>query len=187
MKTSIQKIQKALLGAALCGTIGIAAAGTAHAQLETNTPANKEFALKIGLFAPSGRDVRRYAQNLNFAIEGDYRIQVLPSSNSVSLLSIGYISSNDDFQMVPITISQIFRDPNNTASSSYYYGLGVGIYATKLNAPDTSGQTKGLFGGFLVAGIEGRGPLFGEVKYHYISKYDNKFVGGFQTMVGYRF
>ena len=187
MKTNIQKIQKTLLGAALCGAIGVAAAGTVQAQLTTNNPANKEFAVKVGVYAPSGKDVRRYASNLNLSIEGDYRIQVLPSSNSVSLISIGYIGGDDNFQMVPITLSQIFRDPNNSASSSYYYGLGLGIYATKLSAPDTSGQTKGLFGGFLVAGIEGKGPLFGEVKYHYISKYDNKFVGGFQASVGFRF
>jgi hypothetical protein len=187
LNTTTQKIQKALRTAALCGMIGLAAVGTSHAQAIGDNTADKKFAAKIGAFFPSGKDVRLAADNTNLALEADYRLQVLPASNSVTLATIGYIRGNDDFQMVPITVSQVFRDPNNTARSSYYYGFGLGIYATKLNTPDTSGQTKGLFGGFLVAGIEGRGPLFGEVKYHYISKYDNKFVGGLQTSVGFRF
>ena len=187
LKTNIQKIQKMLLGAALCSTIGIAATGAAHAQLTSDTPVNKPFAFKVGAFFAGGREVRRYSSNINLAIEGEYRLQVLPSSNSTVLGSIGYITSNKDFQMVPLTISQVFRDPNNAVRSMYYYGYGFGIYATKLNSPDTTGKVKGLLGGFLVAGIEGKGPLFGEVKYHYVSKYDDRFVGGFQTTLGYRF
>ncbi|MES2463761.1 MAG: hypothetical protein V4671_24595 [Armatimonadota bacterium] len=187
MKTSIQKIQKMVRGAALCGVLGIAVTSAAQAQVVSDPPANKPLALKVGVFAPSGKDVRRYSSNINIAFEAEYRIQVLPASNSMTLASVGYITGDDDFQMVPLTISQVFRDPNNTARSRYYYGGGFGLYVTKLNAPDTSGKVKGLLGGFLVVGLEGRSPLFGEVKYHNISKYDDKFVGGFQTTVGYRF
>jgi hypothetical protein len=187
LKTNIQKIQKMLCGAAICGALGIAATGTAQAQLTPDSAVNKPFAAKIGIFAPSGKDVRRYGSNINLALEGEYRLQVLPSNNSVTLASIGYIGGDEDFQMVPLTISQIYRGANNFVGNSYYYGLGVGIYATKLNAPDTTGKVKGLLGGFLVAGLEARGPLFGEVKYHYVSKYDDKFVGGLQVTAGLRF
>jgi hypothetical protein len=187
LKTNIQKIQKALCGAAICGALGFAATGTAHAQETSYSAINKRFAAKIGVFAPSGRDVRRYGSNVNLALEGEYRLQVLPDSNSVTVASIGIITGDEDFTMIPLTIGQIFRDPNNTVRSRYYYGGGFGIYATNLNAPDTSGKTKGLLGGYLVAGLEGRSPLFGEVKYHYVANYDEKFVGGFQITAGYRF
>jgi hypothetical protein len=187
LKTNIQKIQNVLRGAALCGVLGIAATGAAQAQAISDTPVNKPLALKVGIFSPSGKDVRRYGSNVNIALEAEYRLQVLPGSNSTTLASVGFITSDQDFQMVPLTISQVFRDPNNASRIGYYYGGGLGVYVTKLNAPDTSGRVKGLLGGFVVVGIEGRGPLFGELKYHYVSKYDNKFVGGFQTAVGYRF
>ena len=187
LRTSIQKIQKTLLGAVLCGSLGIAVSGAAHAQLTTDVPANKTFAVKLGAFFPSGKDVRRSAANTNLVIEGDYRLQVLPGSNSVVLASIGYITSNKDFQMVPLTLSQVFRNPNDNMRTMVYYGYGFGIYATKLNASDTSGKVKGLLGGFLVAGVDVGKSFFGEAKYHYISKYDNKFVGGLQTTIGYRF
>ncbi|MBC8102399.1 MAG: hypothetical protein H7Z41_07405 [Cytophagales bacterium] len=182
---SVQSVKKALYATTLGGAISLIAAGVSHAQVTTSSPANKPYAFKIGVFVPSGKDVRRSADDLNLALDADIRLQVLPGSNSVALFNIGYIRGNDDFQMVPITLSQVFRDPNSGAGG-YYYGYGLGIYATKLNAPDTSGKTKGLLGGFVVAGIEGRGPLFGELKYHYISKYDDKFVGGFQATVGIR-
>jgi len=108
----------------------------------------------------------------------------LLDSNSASILSIGYIQNND-FRMVPFTVSQVFRDRNS--SRPYYYGLGLGLYQTTLRTPETSGGSKTLFGGFVVVGLDLNGPFFLEAKYHLVSPYDRKGVSGLQATVGVRF
>lgn len=158
----------------------------ARAQNSTRSE-QKPLALKIGLFIPSNNDAR--ASGIGdriLAIEADYTVQTLLDSNSISVASIGLIQK-DDLRILPVTISQVFRDPGNSSGNDYYYGFGIGIYATSLKLPDTSGETKNLFGGFIVVGMDLGQSVFVEGKYHYISKYDNKFIGGLQLSVGGRF
>jgi hypothetical protein len=65
--------------------------------------------------------------------------------------------------------------------------VGIGLYSVRLAAPDTSGTNKVLFGFDVQGGLDINPRLFLDVKYHYISKYDGKFVGGFQVGLGGRF
>ena len=77
----------------------------------------------------------------------------LPALRSVSVFSIGYIE-HDNFRMMPLTIGQIVRDPGNASGKDYYYGLGVGIYPTRIQGFGTSGENKNLFGGYAVIGLD---------------------------------
>ena len=170
--------------AALCGGLMLLSQGVSQAQTVSKDPAAAPFSIKAGVFVPQGRDVRRVGGDALFSVEGDYRLQVLPEGNSGNIsyseLSVGYTGDGNDFTMVPIQVAQIFHTPD----SKYYYGAGLGIYVTQLKEDDTSHKVKGLFGGFLGVGMNTKGPLFGEVKYHWVSKYDQKYVGGFQVSVG---
>ena len=165
--------------------IGIMGSGAAHAQASPDA-ARKDFAAKIGVFVPAERDARRAGSTLNFYVEADATIQKLPALRSVSVLSVGYFD-HQNFRMMPITIGQIFRDPNNASGKDYYYGLGLGIYPTRIEGFGTSSNNKNLFGGYIVLGLDVTPRIFVEGKYHYISKYDSKFVGGTVIAVGARF
>ncbi len=162
-------------GAALLG-------GTGIAQAQSNDI--KPFAFKVGAYVPASNEVRRAGAERMLTLEGDYRLQTLLDSNSATIFSIGYIQNND-FRMVPFTVSQVFRDRNS--SRPYYYGAGLGLYQTTLRTPETSGGSKTLFGGFVVLGVDLSGPFFLEAKYHLISPYDKKGVSGLQATVGVRF
>ncbi len=168
---------------ALCAFIG--APNAAHAQAVPET-ARKDFAAKIGVYIPDNVNVRQAGTTLNLYLEGDAVIQKLPQLKSVSIFSIGYVE-HDNFRMMPLTIGQIFRDPGNASGKDYYYGLGLGIYPTRIQGFGTSGDNKNLFGGYGVIGIDVTPRFFAEAKYHYISKYDDKFVGGLLFAIGTRF
>ena len=163
----------------------IAGSGAAHAQA-VPAEARKDFAAKIGVFVPARRDARKAGSTLNLYLEADATIQKLPALRSVTVLSVAYIG-HDNFRMTPVTIGQIFRDPGNASGKDYYYGLGLGIYPTRLEGFGASGDNKNLFGGYVVVGLDLTPRIFLEGKYHYISKYDSKFVGGTVVSVGTRF
>jgi hypothetical protein len=160
---------------------------TAQAQF-VEPSARKPFAIRLGTYIPSARDGRAAGGDYMWAIEGDYTIQRLPERSSVSVLSVGYIERND-LRIVPLTIGQIWREPRNPdyPGKSYFYGLGLGLYNIRVSQPDTSSETKYIFGGYVTAGIDFTDKFFGEVKYHYMARIDRKFVGGLMFAVGTRF
>ncbi len=171
---------------ALCGLALLGVGGTARAQA-VDESARKSYALRIGTFIPTEQDARRAGGTQNLAIEGDWTIQRLPERSSVGVLSVGYIE-REQLRIVPVTISQIYRDPGaNFWGKPYYYGLGIGIYSVRMNYPGTDDRVKHLLGGLVTAGLDLTSTLFIDAKYHYISKYDNEFVGGAQLAVGVRF
>lgn len=180
--------------AAFALTLGLAglmlgSAGSARAQI-VDEAARKPFSISIGDFIPSSKDTTRIGGVHNFAAEVGYTIQRQPEQSSVSVISLGYIE-REGFRTMPLTISQILRDPgtgrNNLIGIPYYYGLGVGLYNTRMSSSDTDGRNKWLFGGFVTAGLDITPMIFAEAKYHYPFKYDNKFFGGLLFSVGARF
>jgi hypothetical protein len=171
----------AALGIALCE---LGAGGAAQAQLDGVVP--RPFAVKAGLFIPTNAEAREAGGRSMALIEADYTIQNLVESNSLTIISIG-VTGRRDLYMIPITLSQVFQDRNNTSGNDYYYGFGLGIYVTKVDLPDTSDQTKNIFGGFLVGGLNLQRNLFVEAKYHYLSRYDRKNINGLQITLGTRF
>ena len=179
-----------ILGKAACAlTLGALMLGTTiqTAQAQTvSEGSQRPFAVKIGAFMPVNKEVRTASGTFVGAFEADMTIQRFPEKSSVSLLSVGYIARGG-LRIVPITISQIFRDPNNPSGRDYYYGLGVGLYSARLEREDTSDRVKNLLGGFGVVGLELSQSLFVEAKYHIISRYDSKNINGVQVSLGRRF
>lgn len=167
--------------AALCGLAVAAASGNAQAQSQTNS-----VSLKVGAFLSSGKDARRAGGREILSLEADYVVQQIPEQNQIGVLSIGYIE-RDNIRILPLTISQITYDSQKVSSYSLYHGFGIGLYSAHLDVADTSGRTKTLFGGLAVVGLNLSDRTFVEAKYHYISKYDTKFIGGLQFLVGARF
>ena len=174
------RLRSAATAAAALGVVLWTGTTAARAQDAVPNP----FAVKVGAFLPGDEDARNVSDDVIFILEADYTVQNLPESNSVTVASIGY-TEKGGLRILPITISQVFRDRG--ATSPYYYGIGIGDYITRLDSPGASGKTKHLFGGFVVAGLDLRGPLFFEAKYHLVARYDNKNVNGFQFTLGTRF
>ena len=173
------RLRRAVTAAALGAVLWMGTAA-ARAQDAVSDP----FAVKVGAFLPADEDARNVSDDAIFILEAEYTVQNLLESNSVTVVGIGY-AEKGGLRIMPITISQLFRDRSGT--SPYYYGIGLGDYITQLDAPGASGKTKHLFGGFVVAGMDLRGPLFVEAKYHLVARYDNKNVNGFQLTLGTRF
>ncbi len=191
----------ALIGTLLVGAAAVSGARPAQAQ-QTELARNKPFALKVGTFLPADRFVRQASGHTLFAIEAQYLLQEINSGGrmaSQTLLSAGYAGRNR-FAIAPITLSEIFHDPRQGPGRGYYLGFGVGVYITRLEVNDasddpgdlnagsttTSGDTKNLLGGFVVAGLNvGKG--FVEAKYHVVNTYERKQVDGLQLTAGARF
>lgn len=185
LPTTFVKRAAAAVGAVACALA--AGTGAAHAQ-GVAAGIENPFAVKLGGFVPSSVDARRASSDVLFAAEVEYTIQSLFGSNrsSYTTVAIGY-TKQEDLRIIPFTLNQIFKDPGNVSGVGYYYGGGIGLYSVDLDRPDTSGKTKTLFGLNAVAGIDLTKNWLIEAKYHYPFDYDNKFVGGFQIMAGYRF
>lgn len=175
-----------LRGAAALAALALifGAAESARAQSPNINP----FSVKIGAFLPSKGETKDAGGSGMLMIEAEYKLPGFSEMNSDTVISIGY-TDKSDFRLIPITISQIMRSPETTGRASYYYGLGLGIYATRLTIPGSSadGENKNLFGGFAVVGYDIKDDLFAEAKYHYVSKYNDKTVNGIQLALGYRF
>ncbi len=176
---------RAILSAGLAALALFAVSNAAHAQY-ISPASRKPFAVTIGTFIPTDADVRRAGGTHNLAVGIDWTAQQIPERNAVSVLSLGYIE-RDGFKMIPATVSFIIRENSLDLGKGYYYGIGGGLYLTRVAATDTSGENKWIPGGFVVVGVDLTEKYFGELKYHYVNKYDGKFVGGAQVSVGLRF
>jgi hypothetical protein len=180
-----RRIARVMCAVLMCGAalLSSAGSGTARAQEYEDPPQRKALALKLGLYVPSNDDARAAGVGDRIlSLEADYVVQHLIESNSVSVASVGYISK-DALRIMPVTISQVFRQPG----TNYYYGAGIGLYSVRLSLPDTDGSVKNMFGGFGVVGMDLGQSLLAEIKYHYLNKYDNKFLGGLLFQIGGRF
>jgi hypothetical protein len=189
------------MGTLLVGAAAFSGARPAQAQ-EAELTRERPFAVKVGAFLPADEFVRKASGHTLFAIEGQYLLQDINSGGRLSsqtLINVGYAGRNR-FAIAPITLSQIFRDPRQGPGRGTYVGFGFGIYITRLEVNDatedegdldadattTSGDTKSLLGGFVVAGLNmGRG--FVEAKYHVVNTYERKQVDGLQLTAGARF
>jgi hypothetical protein len=172
----------ALLGGMALWSFG--AAGAARAQ----EAGIKPLAVKVGAYLPSDMDARSASSDILLMVEAEYTIQNIVESNYFSQVQVGIgYTERDELRIIPVTLSQVFRNSNAAPGAGYYVGIGLGVYFTELNLPDTSGETKSLFGGFVVGGLDFGGSLFAEAKYHVISRYDRKNVDGLQLAVGVRF
>lgn len=174
---------------ALCAgaTLASCLAGATPARAQAIAPGDtRDFSVKLGTYLPLNRDTRRAGAVAIPMVEIDYTIQKFPESHFSSLLSVGFLD-HASFRMMPITVSQVYRDPANASGFDYYYGVGVGLYNTRLRLADTDNRSKYLFGGFVVTGIDVTRTVFLEAKYHLISHYDRKDVSGLQASVGLRF
>lgn len=186
MAKSIGSVAKGAASSALVG-LTLLAGATNAARAQQN--GEKPIAVKVGFFTPTNGDARRAGSDRMLTLEAEYTLTLDDTGGSTlaaTTVGVGYIEQ-DNLRIVPITIAETFRNPANTSGNNYFYGLGLGIYATKLNLEGVSGDTKNLFGGFVSAGLDFSRGFFVEGKYHYISKYDDKFVGGLQITVGTRF
>jgi hypothetical protein len=173
-------------GALALGAVAFGAMSqTAHAQA-TETAAQKPFAVKISSYTPVNKGVREASANFIFGLEADWTIQDFSERNSLSILTAGYME-RDGFRIMPLTVSQIWRDPNNPSGKDYYYGVGVGLYSTRLQAANTSNRVKNLLGGFVVVGMNLTPRYFVEGKYHLISRYDTHNINSAQLSLGVRF
>ena len=103
----------------------------------------RDFAFKVGIFVPSEKYVRAASATEIPVFEADYTIQKYPESHFNSILTVGYIE-HENFRMIPITVSQIYRDPENAAGVNYYYGLGAGLYETRLNLDSEQRSGEGI-------------------------------------------
>lgn len=168
----------------LCGLAIWATSPMAQAQSRTKNIVNS-VALKLGAFFPEGADARRVGGKEIVSVEGDYVLQHIAETNTTSILSVGF-SERDSLRVLPITITQITRDARRASAYDVYYGYGVGLYSVRLDTAETSGRNKTLFGGLIAAGINLSEKVFAEAKYHFVSRYDRKEVGGLQLMVGLR-
>lgn len=192
----------ALIGTLLAGAALFSGTRPAQAQ-QTELARDKPFAVKVGTYLPSDKFVRQASSDILFAVEAQYLLQEINASNgrlsSQTLINIGY-AGRKRFAIAPITLSEVFRDPRQGPDHGYYLGFGFGVYITRLEVNDasddsgdlnassttTSGDTKNLLGGFLLAGLNvGKG--FIEAKYHVVNTYENKQVDGLQLTAGARF
>ncbi len=164
----------------------LALAGSGGSGAQAQVGVERPLSVQAGVFLPIDRFVRAGSDDALLMVEVRYTVQNLITSNSITVLSAGYTRSQD-FLMAPITLAQIFRN-SPIPGTGAYYGAGIGIYITDLDIPDTSGRTKNLFGGFLMAGMNfSQGRAFAEAKYHIVNQYDTKQVDGLQLSVGARF
>lgn len=167
------------------GALGMALASFGM-KAQAQTGVEKPWSVQVGAYLPIDKHVRSASSDTLLMVEGRYTIQNLIESNSITVVSVGY-TQGQDFLLAPITLAQIFRN-SPIPGTGYYYGGGLGFYIADLDAPDTSGRTKNLFGGYLLVGMnfaQGRG--FAEAKYHIVNQYDTKQVDGLQISVGGRF
>jgi hypothetical protein len=184
--------------AAAVGLLGLnGAARPAHAQDVVTPPRARPFAIKVGAFFPADRDARRASDPIVFAIEGQYTLGEQLLTNELAaqtVITAGY-AGRGDFSIAPFTLGMILRNPNQPVDRGFYYGGGLGLYVTKLetrtedldpNDPGTSGRTKNLGGGYVMAGLN-FGGAFAEAKYHFINTYDTKRADGLQITAGVRF
>jgi hypothetical protein len=175
---------------AALAAFALAGASTQARAQYVDEAARKPFAFRVGDYLPTYKETRQIGGTHNLALEFDYIAQRIPESSAVSVVSVGYIE-RENFRMIPLTIGLIFRDPgtgrNNLLGVPYYYGVGGGLYLTRMTAPDTDGRNKYIFGGYAVGGLDLTPTLFTEAKYHYVSRYDRKWPGGLQLSVGVRF
>ena len=179
------------------GLLGLGAARPAHAQ-NVPTPARAQpFAIKVGAYFPTDRDARRAGDDMLFAVEGQYTIaeQLLTDQLAARTVITAGFAGRGDFSVAPLTLGMIVRNANQPADRGVYYGGGLGLYITRLetraadldpNDPGTSGRTKNLGGGYVVAGLN-LGAGFAEAKYHFVNTYDTKRVDGLQITAGLRF
>jgi hypothetical protein len=173
------------------GVILLATGGVAQAQIVENDfqsgPEHKNLSIHLGAQLPSDRDIRKGGGRIIYGIEANYKIQVVPLQNSIGEIGIGYYERND-YRLIPFTLTQIWREPGRTLfGQNYYYGGGISLNSVRFNYPDTSGNSKLLFGAHIVGGLDFGNTFFAELKYAYIFKYDGKFPGGFFPSVGMRF
>ena len=154
-----------------------------------DTPGEKPLAAKAGFFFPTDSAARDAGGNGMLLLEVDYTLQTLIDNSTLlghTSIGIGY-TERRDLRIIPITLSETFRDSRAAPGTGYYYGVGLGLYLTRLESGSTSGDTKNLFGGYAVGGVSLGSNLFAEAKYHLISRYDGKNVSGIQVTIGTRF
>jgi hypothetical protein len=185
--TAHRTAKKLVMGGMAALALLAATGGEARAQF-VEPAARKPLAVRLGVYVPSEPEGRSGGGDYMWALEVDYTIQRMPERRSISIITAGFIERND-LRIIPLTVGQVWREQGNPLyfGESYYYGLGAGIYNVRLSAPDTSGNDKFIPGGYVHAGIELNSKYFVEAKYHYLAKYDRKFVGGLLFSVGARF
>ena len=188
MKTLSRRTTGASLAAtaALFGGLMVSLLAPRPAQAQAIYEPEQPFSVKIGAYFPADGDARQAGDDLQFMTEIQYRIESLSETNSTTVLSAAY-TQRKNFSMAPLTIAQIFRNPNQKPGTGYYFGIGFGVYITKLRLPDTSGDTKNLVGGYFLGGINLGRTAFAEAKYHLVNTYDRKQIDGLQLSAGYRF
>lgn len=185
--TAQRTVKNFLLGGMAALALLAATSGEARAQF-VEPAARKPFAVRLGTYIPSEPEGRAAGGDYMWALEVDYTIQRMPERTSVSIISTGFIERGD-LRIIPLTVGQVWRQQGNPLyfGESYFYGFGGGVYNVRLSAPDTSGNDKFIPGGYIHAGIDFNSKYFFETKYHYIAKYDRKFIGGLMFSVGARF
>jgi len=178
---------RVVMNAVVWGGAALLAVGGTAARAQLNEAVRYPFSVSVGGYLPVENDGRQAGGKYMWMGEIAYTIQDLPEYNSAGIFSIGYTERNN-LRIIPFTISQIVRGKDTVfTQNNYFWGVGVGLYDVRASLPDTSGKAKTLFGFDVEGGIDITPRVFFDVKYHYITKYDSKFVGGFQVSIGSRF
>lgn len=173
-----------LVLAALAGLL-VAAPNAAHAQGRSLFPIR----LKLGAYLPSDRDTRNLSASTHLSGEIDVALTRPGSSGGQTLLSIGYsyksgneFESRSSYQVIPVSLTQIFSPPNSVGrrTGNIYYGAGVGLYfvrafdtvdITRLTPPSSYvySARRTLIGASLVVGYQTPSVFFIEGKYHVVT------------------
>jgi hypothetical protein len=173
-----------LAALALLATTGTAA----KAQYSPDVIRPNQFDIRVGTYIPSEEDGRDLGGTYMWSFALDYRIQRLPQYNSYSIVTVQYIERNN-LRIIPLTIGQVWQTLGNPqfVGRRYFYGIGGGLYQVRASGPEVSGTNKILPGGYLNAGVDITEQFFFEGRYHYMARYDTKFIGGLELSAGYRF
>lgn len=184
-------MKKVALCAALAAGLAMVTGG-AYAQ--GTTIANPNI-IKVGIFRPTKSDVRDLTRSSYWDVGYERIIQEMPDSHSDVTVSVDWAeSSHTDGsgikhkgRMIPLLVNwRQHAATNGESSTSFYYGIGAGVYF--LDGPNASGTstTATRLGVAPLVGIEGRS-WNAELKYHITGKAGESNMSGLAVTVGYRF
>jgi|GEM_PF-785287 hypothetical protein len=183
------KIRNTAVKAMLCGgmlALALSVTGSAASAQTIDPPLRFDFGFRIGSYIPTESEIRQAGGTHNLTFDIDWVPEKFFDRRGFSVVSVGYYE-RDGFKMIPVTVGYMVRESSDFLGRTYYYGVGGGLYQTRVNLPDTSARNKWIPGGYAAVGVDLTRRIYLDLRYHYVARYDRKFVGGTQLSAGIRF